>query len=66
VGLNSNSRSIDLETYERQCDRLREELTLVKIDRHGSLVRELDVEEIMAFPERVLPRAARPGCSESP
>jgi hypothetical protein len=27
--------SIDLGTYERQRDRLREELTLVEIDRHG-------------------------------
>ena len=27
--------SIDLGTYKRQRDRLREELTLVEIDRHG-------------------------------
>jgi site-specific DNA recombinase len=52
------ARSIDLETYERQRDRLREELTLVQIDRHGSHLEELDVEGIMAFAERVLPRAA--------
>jgi hypothetical protein len=36
--------SIDLGTYERQRDRLREELTLVEIDRHGSKVEEFDVE----------------------
>ena len=45
-------------TYERQRDRLREELTLVEIDRHGSKVEEFDVEGILNFAERVLPRAA--------
>jgi hypothetical protein len=50
--------SIDLGTYERQRDRLREELTLVEIDRHGSKVEEFDVEGILNFAERVLPRAA--------
>jgi hypothetical protein len=49
--------SIDLGTYERQRDRLREELTLVEIDRHGSKVEEFDVESILNFAERVLPRA---------
>jgi hypothetical protein len=38
------AQSIDLETYERQRDRLREELTLTKIDRHASELEELDVE----------------------
>jgi site-specific DNA recombinase len=52
------AQAIDLETYERQRDRLREELTLTKIDRHGSQLEELDVEGIMAFAERVLPRAS--------
>jgi hypothetical protein len=50
--------SIDRGTYERQRDRLREELTLVEIDRHGSKVEEFDVEGILNFAERVLPRAA--------
>ena len=50
--------SIDRGTYERQRDRLREELTLVEIDRHGSKVEECDVEGILNFAERVLPRAA--------
>jgi hypothetical protein len=36
--------SIDLATYERQRDRLPEELTLVEIDRHGSKVEEFDVD----------------------
>ena len=39
--------SIDLSTYERQRDRLREELTLVEIDRHGSKIEEFDVEGIL-------------------
>ena len=47
-----------METYERQRDRLREELTLVQIDRHGTQLEELDVEGILAFAERVLPRAS--------
>ena len=37
---------------------LREELTLVRIDRHSGQLEELDVEGILAFAERVLPRAA--------
>ena len=52
--------SIDLGTCERQRDRLREELTLVEIDRHGSKVEEFDVEGILNFAERVLPRAVGP------
>ena len=54
----SAAESIDLGTYERQRDRLREELTLVEIDRHGSKVEEFDVEGILNFAERVLPRAS--------
>jgi hypothetical protein len=50
--------SIDVGTYERQRDRLREELTLVELDRHGSKVEEFDVEGILNFAERVLPRAS--------
>lgn len=50
--------SIDFGTYERQRDQLREELTLVEIDRHGSKVEEFDVEGILNFAERVLPRAS--------
>jgi hypothetical protein len=39
--------TIDLGTYERQRDRLREELTLVEIYRHGSKLDEFDVEGIL-------------------
>jgi hypothetical protein len=52
------SESIDLATYSRQRDKLREELTLSKIDHHTEAVEELDVEGILAFAERILPRAS--------
>ena len=51
-------RSIDIETYDRHAEKLREELTLARIDRHSGQLEELDVEGILAFAERVLPRAA--------
>ena len=51
-------RSIDIETYDRHAEKLREELTLVRIDRHSGQLEELDVEGILAFAERVLPRAS--------
>jgi hypothetical protein len=37
---------------------LREELTLARIDRRSGQLDELDVEGILGFAERVLPRAA--------
>ena len=37
---------------------VREELTLARINRHSGQLDELDVEGILAFAERVLPRAA--------
>ena len=51
-------RSIDIETYDRHAEKLREELTLARIDCHSGQLEELDVEGILAFAERVLPRAA--------
>jgi Resolvase, N terminal domain len=51
-------RSIDIETHDRHAEKLREELTLVRIERHSGQLEELDVEGILAFAERVLPRAA--------
>jgi hypothetical protein len=51
-------RSIDIETYDRHAEKLREELTLVRIARQSGQLEELDVEGILAFAERVLPRAA--------
>ena len=52
------AQTIDLTSYERQRDRLREELTLAQIDRHAEAIEEIDVAGILAFAERVLPRAA--------
>jgi hypothetical protein len=43
-----------------QRDRLREELTLAQIDRHTSELEALDVAGILAFAERILPRASDP------
>jgi hypothetical protein len=51
-------RSIDIDTYDRHRDKLREELTLAQIDRHATELEELDVEGILAFAERVLPSAS--------
>jgi hypothetical protein len=42
-------RSIDIETYDRHAEELREELTLARIDRHSGQLDELDVEGILAF-----------------
>ena len=50
--------AIDVTTYGRQRDKLREALTLAKIDHHTEAVDELDVEGILAFAERILPRAS--------
>jgi hypothetical protein len=47
------SESIDVTTYGRQRDKLREELTLAKIDHHAEAVDELDVEGILAFAEPI-------------
>jgi hypothetical protein len=33
----SSRRSIDIETYDRHAEKLREELTLARIDRHSGL-----------------------------
>jgi hypothetical protein len=51
-------RSIDIETYDRHAEKLRDELTLARIDRHTGQLEELDVEGILAFAERVLPSAS--------
>jgi hypothetical protein len=52
------AQSIDQTSYDRQRDRLREEVTLAQIDRHAGSIEEVDVQGILAFAEPVLPRAA--------
>ena len=51
-------QSNDAKTYEGQRDRLREELTFAQIDHHADATDELDVQGILAFAERILPRAS--------
>jgi hypothetical protein len=51
-------RSIDIETYDRHADKLRQELTLAQIERHSSELDEMDVESILGFAERILPSAS--------
>ena len=51
-------QSIDIDTYDRHKERLNEELTLTRMDRHATELEEMDVEGILGFAERVLPRAA--------
>jgi hypothetical protein len=51
-------QTIDIDTYDRHKERPHEELTLLQIDHHATELEELDVEGILAFAERVLPRAA--------
>ena len=36
-------RSIDIDTYDRHAEKLRQELTLLRMDRHSSELDELDV-----------------------
>ncbi len=50
-------RRSTLDRYERQRDRLRQELTLTQIDRDSVELDKFDGEGILAFAERVLPRA---------
>ncbi|HUQ89557.1 MAG TPA: hypothetical protein VM096_18490 [Vicinamibacterales bacterium] len=52
------AESIDIHTYDRHKDRLRQELTLLEIDHHADRLEKFDVEGILAFAERVLPRAS--------
>ena len=51
-------RTIDIDTYDRHRDKMREELTLAQMDRHSCELEEMDVEGILAFAERVLPSAS--------
>ena len=52
------SESIDLTSYSRQREKLREELTLAKIEHHTEAVDELNVQGVLAFAERIVPRAS--------
>ena len=51
--------TIDQATYERQRDKLREDVALAKIELHEVELEELDVEGVLAFAEHLLTNAAR-------
>ena len=50
---------IDQRTYERQVDKLDEEITLAETALHDARLDELDVEGVLAFAEYVLTNAGR-------
>ena len=52
-------RSINQPTYERQRDRIQEELTLAELELHEALIENIDVEGILGFAEHLLSNAAR-------
>jgi hypothetical protein len=55
--------TIDLTSYERQRDKLREELTLTQIDHDDAeSIDELDVHGILAFAERISAAHQTCGC----
>lgn len=47
-----------IQSYERQRDRLGEELTLAQIDHYADATDELDLQGILAFAEPILLRAS--------
>lgn len=54
-----HERSIDRQTYERQRDRLREQLALAEIELSDAVLDQFDVEGVLAFAEHLLTNAAR-------
>jgi hypothetical protein len=52
-------KHIDLPTYERQRDEIRDATTLAKIELENVRARDLDVEGLLRFSESVLCKAAR-------
>ena len=59
-------RSIDQTSYERQRDKLREEVTLAELELNDARLEELDVEAVLAFAEHLLGNAARIWVEASP
>lgn len=52
-------RTIDQSTYERQRDKLREQLALAEMQEHDAKLEGYDVEGVLAFAEQVILSAAR-------
>ncbi|MEQ1897728.1 MAG: hypothetical protein ABL971_10130 [Vicinamibacterales bacterium] len=53
-------RRVDRATYQRQRDKLREELTLAEIARQEAKANKFDVEGVMGFAEHLIEHAGRP------
>ena len=53
------SKVIDQTTYDRQRDRLREQVALAEVELDEATCEQLDVEGLLAFAEHVLTNAAR-------
>src|SRR6187399_893520 len=51
-------RGPDIDVYDRHSEKRRQEVTSLRMERHASEIEELHVEGILAFAERILPRAA--------
>ena len=51
--------TVDQATYERQRDKLREDVALAKLELHEAELEEMDVEGVLAFAEHLLTNAAR-------
>ena len=54
-----HERSIDRQTYERQRDKVREQLSLAEMELSDAVLDDLDVEGVLGFAEHVLTNAAR-------
>jgi hypothetical protein len=52
-------KRIDVATYERQRDKMREDIALVRIELEDARLEEVDVEGLLGFAEHVLSNAAR-------
>jgi hypothetical protein len=57
--LHDRNRRIDQQSYERQRDKLRQDLALAQLACTEASVEELDVETVLAFAETTLTNAAR-------
>ncbi len=51
-------RRIDAATYDRQRDKLRQDVAVARIDLEGAKLEEIDVEGLLGFAEHVLANAA--------
>ena len=50
---------IDRATFERQRDKVEQDLALVRLELHETTIEELDIEGLLAFAEHLLSNASR-------